>query len=107
MMMKVPGSGRLKLVPRTLDLRYETAFSERAPDAYERLLTDVIRGDQTLFMRRDEVEAAWSFIDPIVEGWREYYPAPHRYAAGSMGPTQAIAMIERDGRSWAEPEVEG
>ncbi len=107
MMMKVPGSGRLKLVPRTLDLRYETAFSERAPDAYERLLTDVIRGDQTLFMRRDEVEAAWSFIDPIVEGWREYYPTPHRYAAGSMGPTQAIAMIERDGRSWAEPEAEG
>ncbi len=105
MMMKVPGSGRLKLVPRTLDLRYDTAFEERAPDAYERLLTDVIRGDQTLFMRRDEVEAAWSFIDPIMEGWREHYPVPHRYMAGSMGPSQSIAMIERDGRSWSDTET--
>ncbi len=107
MMMKVPGSGRLKLVPRRLDLRYDTAFAERTPDAYERLLTDVIRGDQTLFMRRDEVEAAWAFVDPIVEGWAEHYAQPHRYAAGGAGPNQAIAMIERDGRSWSEPEVEG
>jgi glucose-6-phosphate 1-dehydrogenase len=106
-MMKVPGSGRLKLVPRTLDLRYDTAFGERTPDAYERLLTDVIRGDQTLFMRRDEVEAAWGFVDPIIEGWGEHYATPHRYAAGTFGPSQAVGMIERDGRSWAEPEVEG
>jgi glucose-6-phosphate 1-dehydrogenase len=106
-MMKVPGSGRLKLVPRTLDLRYDTAFGERTPDAYERLLTDVIRGDQTLFMRRDEVEASWSFIDPIIEGWSEHYAAPHRYAAGTFGPSQAVGMIERDGRSWADPEVQG
>lgn len=106
-MMKVPGSGRLKLVPRTLDLRYDTAFGERTPDAYERLLTDVIRGDQTLFMRRDEVEAAWGFVDPIIEGWGEHYAIPHRYAAGTFGPSQAVGMIERDGRSWAEPEVEG
>ncbi|EIM26388.1 glucose-6-phosphate dehydrogenase [Microvirga lotononidis] len=106
-MMKVPGSGRLKLVPRTLDLRYDTAFGGRTPDAYERLLTDVIRGDQTLFMRRDEVEAAWGFVDPIIEGWNEFYATPHRYAAGSFGPSQAVGMIERDGRSWAEPEVQG
>lgn len=105
MMMKVPGSGRLKLVPRVLDLRYDTAFDERTPDAYERLLTDVIRGDQTLFMRRDEVEAAWAFIDPIVEGWREHYPTPHRYVAGTSGPPQAVALIEREGRSWGDPEL--
>jgi glucose-6-phosphate 1-dehydrogenase len=105
MMMKVPGSGRLKLMPSMLDLRYDTAFEERAPDAYERLLTDVIRGDQTLFMRRDEVEAAWSFVDPIIEGWREYYPTPHRYMAGSMGPSQSIAMIEREGRSWSDGDM--
>lgn len=103
-MMKVPGSGRLKLVPRTLDLRYETAFDGRTPDAYERLLTDVIRGDQTLFMRRDEVEAAWAFADPILEGWREHGEAPQRYRAGSWGPTAAIGLIERDGRSWADPD---
>lgn len=105
MMMKVPGSGRLKLVPRVLDLRYDTAFDERTPDAYERLLTDVIRGDQTLFMRRDEVEAAWAFIDPIVEGWKEHYPLPHRYVAGTSGPSQAVAIIEREGRSWGDPEL--
>jgi glucose-6-phosphate 1-dehydrogenase len=105
LMMKVPGSGRLKVVPRTLDLRYETAFSGRTPDAYERLLTDVIRGDQTLFMRRDEVEAAWRWIDPILDGWAEYYQTPHRYAAGSAGPSQAVGLIERDGHSWADPDM--
>jgi glucose-6-phosphate 1-dehydrogenase len=106
MMMKVPGSGRLKLVPRTLDLRYDTAFDVRTPDAYERLLTDVIRGDQTLFMRRDEVEAAWAFVDPIIAAWREQGQQPLRYAAGSWGPSQAIGLIERDGRSWVDPEGE-
>lgn len=105
LMMKVPGSGRLKIVPRTLDLRYDTAFSGRTPDAYERLLTDAIRGDQTLFMRRDEVEAAWNWIDPIHAGWSEYYNTPHRYAAGSDGPSQAVGLIERDGFSWADPEM--
>jgi glucose-6-phosphate 1-dehydrogenase len=103
--MKVPGSGRLKLVPRVLDLRYDTAFDERTPDAYERLLTDVIRGDQTLFMRRDEVETAWSFIDPMIEGWKEHYATPHRYIAGTSGPAQAVALIEREGRSWSDPEL--
>ena len=105
LMMKVPGSGKLKIVPRQLDLRYETAFDVRTPDAYERLLTDVIRGDQTLFMRRDEVEQAWAWIDPILAGWQEFSPQPHRYAAGSWGPSQAIGLIERDGRSWADPEL--
>ncbi len=104
MMMKVPGSGRLKLVPRTLDLRYDTAFDFRTPDAYERLLTDVIRGDQTLFMRRDEVEAAWAWVDPIIRGWEDFNVRPFRYPAGSWGPSQAIGLIERDGRSWVDPE---
>jgi glucose-6-phosphate 1-dehydrogenase len=104
MMMKVPGSGRLKIVPRSLDLKYETAFQGRSPEAYERLLTDVIRGDQTLFMRRDEVEAAWGWIDPILEGWREHYPVPHRYTAGSWGPSHSVGLIEREGRSWVDHE---
>ena len=105
MMMKVPGSGKLKLVPRTLDLRYDTAFSGRSPDAYERLLTDVIRGDQTLFMGREEVELAWEFIDPIIEGWKANATAPQRYAAGSFGPSHAFGLIERDGRSWLDPDL--
>jgi glucose-6-phosphate 1-dehydrogenase len=105
MMMKVPGSGRLKLVPRMLDLRYAEAFNERAPDAYERLLTDVIRGDQTLFMSRQEVEAAWSFVDPILEAWRQSGDILPRYAAGSFGPSHAFGLIERDGRSWIDPDL--
>ena len=104
MMTKVPGSGRLKIVPRSLDLRYGTAFRGRSPEAYERLLTDVIRGDQTLFMRRDEVEAAWGWIDPILDGWRQHYPVPHRYTAGSWGPSQSVGLIEREGRSWVDHE---
>jgi glucose-6-phosphate 1-dehydrogenase len=107
LMMKVPGSGRLKVVPRQLDLRYSTAFNERTPDAYERLLTDVIRGDQTLFMHREEVEQAWSWVDPIIAGWQEYSPHPHRYTAGSWGPSQSIGLIEREGRSWADPDFVG
>jgi glucose-6-phosphate 1-dehydrogenase len=102
-MAKIPGSGRLRLRETELDLRFGQAFVDRSPDAYERLLTDVLRGQQTLFMRRDEVEAAWHFIDPITQGWAERYPIPHRYAAGQNGPSQAIALIERDGRSWFEP----
>jgi glucose-6-phosphate 1-dehydrogenase len=102
-MAKIPGSGRLRLRETELDLRFGQAFENRSPDAYERLLTDVLRGQQTLFMRRDEVEAAWRFIDPITQAWAERYSTPHRYAAGQNGPSQAIALIERDGRSWYEP----
>jgi glucose-6-phosphate 1-dehydrogenase len=102
-MAKIPGSGRLRLRETELDLRFGTAFSGRSPDAYERLLTDVLRGQQTLFMRRDEVEAAWAFIDPITEGWQQRYVTPHHYSAGQNGPSQAIALIERDGRSWYDP----
>jgi glucose-6-phosphate 1-dehydrogenase len=101
-MAKIPGSGRLRLRETELDLRFGTAFTGRSPDAYERLLTDVLRGQQTLFMRRDEVESAWGFIDSITQGWSERYMKPHRYSAGQNGPSQAIAIIERDGRSWCD-----
>ena len=100
--MKAPGSGRITLVPASLQLSFEQANSNRIPDAYERLLTDVIRGDATLFMRRDEVEASWRWIEPILAGWQSYMPRPTRYAAGTWGPSASIALIERDGRSWHE-----
>jgi glucose-6-phosphate 1-dehydrogenase len=103
-MAKIPGSGRLRLRETELDLRFGQAFDDRSPDAYERLLTDVLRGQQTLFMRRDEVEAAWRFIDPISAAWSERYPTPQKYTAGQDGPSQAIALIERDGRSWHEAQ---
>ena len=73
-----------------------------APDAYERLIMDVIRGNQTLFMRGDEVEAVWAWTDPIIEGWQARGEVPKTYDSGSEGPTDAMAMIARDGRIWRE-----
>ena len=82
------------------------AFGVRNPDAYERLLMDVVRGSQTLFMRRDEVEAAWAWIDPILEGWQASPDLPKPYTSGTWGPTAAVALIERDGRTWHEDDGE-
>ena len=71
-------------------------------DAYERLLMDVVRGNPTLFMRKDEVSAAWQWIDPILDGWKSERVAPRPYTAGSWGPSDATALLARDGRSWHE-----
>ena len=81
-----------------------STFTERTPEAYERLLLDVIRGNQTLFMRRDELEAAWQWVDPIREAWDGSTDAPQGYTAGTWGPSGAVALIERDGRTWHEDE---
>ncbi len=102
MMTKEPGPGGLRLRPTGLDISFEKAFGTRYPDAYERLLMDTIRGNPTLFMRRDEVEAAWSWVEPLAEAWSSRSEPPRPYAAGSWGPTAAIALIERDGRTWYE-----
>jgi glucose-6-phosphate 1-dehydrogenase len=101
-MIKDPGPGGMRLRHVPLDMTFAQAFSVRNPDAYERLLLDVIRGNQTLFMRRDEVEAAWRWIDPIRDGWERSGTPPKPYTAGTWGPSSAIAMIERDGRNWHE-----
>jgi glucose-6-phosphate 1-dehydrogenase len=102
LMIKDPGPGgvRLRYVP--LDMSFAEAFKVRNPDAYERLILDVIRGNQTLFMRRDEVEAAWAWIDPITHAWDRAQEAPKGYNAGTWGPSAAVALIERDGRTWHE-----
>ncbi|GAA1956664.1 glucose-6-phosphate dehydrogenase [Nocardioides panacihumi] len=102
---KEPGPGGYRLKPVSLDLNFASAFTQRSPDAYERLLMDVVKGNPTLFMRRDEVEAAWAWCDPIIEHWAETALPPKRYAAGSAGPTPAITLIERDGRSWQEDSL--
>ncbi len=101
-MTKDPGPGgmRLRLVP--LDMSFAAAFRVRNPDAYERLVLDVVRGNQTLFMRRDEVEAAWNWIDPILQLWAASNEPPKAYTAGTWGPSAAIALIERDSRTWVE-----
>jgi glucose-6-phosphate 1-dehydrogenase len=105
MMTKDPGPGGLRLLPTGLDIRFEKTFGTRFPDAYERLLMDTVRGNATLFMRHDEVEAAWTWIEPILDAWASRPEQPRLYPAGSWGPTSAIALIERDGRTWHE-EVE-
>ncbi|HJS87963.1 MAG TPA: glucose-6-phosphate dehydrogenase [Acetobacteraceae bacterium] len=102
MMTKEPGPGGLRLTPTGLDISFEKAFGLRYPDAYERLLMDTVRGNATLFMRRDEVEAAWAWVEPILEAWAARPDHPRPYPAGSWGPTAAIALIERDGRTWHE-----
>jgi glucose-6-phosphate 1-dehydrogenase len=102
MMTKDPGPGGLRLSPTGLDIRFDTTFNIRFPDAYERLLMDTVRGNPTLFMRRDEVEAAWAWVEPILEAWAGRPDHPRAYPAGSWGPTASIALIERDGRTWHE-----
>jgi glucose-6-phosphate 1-dehydrogenase len=102
MMTKDPGPGGLRLSPTGLDISFEKTFGKRFPDAYERLLMDTVRGNPTLFMRHDEVEAAWAWVEPILEAWAARPDHPRPYPAGSWGPTAAIALIERDGRTWHE-----
>ena len=102
LMIKEPGPGGMRLQHVPLDMSFEKAFSGPSADAYERLLMDVVRGNAALFMRRDEVEAAWAFIDPIREAWSRTPEALRPYTAGTWGPAAAIALIERDGRTWNE-----
>ncbi len=102
MMTKEPGPGGLRLRATGLDISFEKTFGTRYPDAYERLLMDTVRGNATLFMRRDEVEAAWTWVEPVLEAWSNSPDLPRPYAAGSWGPTASIALIARDGRTWHE-----
>ncbi|WP_298224880.1 glucose-6-phosphate dehydrogenase [Acidocella sp.] len=102
LMIKDPGPGGMRLRPVPLDMSFASSFNVRNPDAYERLMLDVVRGNQTLFMRRDEVEAAWAWIDPILESWSQSPEPPKPYTAGTWGPSAAIALIERDGRTWSD-----
>jgi glucose-6-phosphate 1-dehydrogenase len=101
-MTKIPGlDEQMHLQEMALDLNIPEN-APRTPEAYERLLLDVIRDNATLFMRRDEVEAAWKWADPILDEWEAGTVALKNYASGSDGPSASIAMIERDGRSWYE-----
>jgi len=105
LMAKTPGLDRqgVRLREIPLDLGLANAFSEyRRRIAYERLLLDLIEGDPTLFVRRDEVEAQWSWIDGIRAAWADKGMEPRPYAAGTWGPSSAIALTERDGISWHE-----
>ena len=103
-MNKVPGlSPQMPIHENKLDLSFSESFEmERVIDAYERLMLEVIQGNQSLFVRRDEIEAAWSWVDGIIEAWKEGSDKPKPYAAGSWGPVSSIALIARDDRQWVE-----
>jgi glucose-6-phosphate 1-dehydrogenase len=96
---KNPGEG-MRLKPVSLALDLGETFKMRSLDAYERLLMDTVKGNLTLFMRRDELDAAWRWIDPIIAGWQQYDDKPKIYIAGSWGPAASSALIGRDGYSW-------
>jgi glucose-6-phosphate 1-dehydrogenase len=99
---KVPSAGvRLRNV--AMDFTYMSSFLVETPEAYERLLLDCMIGDPTLFTRADEVEAAWTFIDPIEVAWRDGRPPLSMYAAGTWGPAAADRLIKADGREWHRP----
>ena len=101
--IKEPGPGGMRLVDVPLDMTFAEALGPEGGaqvDAYERLIMDVIRGNQTLFMRDDEVEAAWAWTDPIIRGWEARNDVPKPYDSGSAGPTDAMELMRRDGREW-------
>lgn len=100
--IKDPGPGGMRLTEASLDMTFADSLADSAQpqDAYERLIMDVIRGDQTLFMRGDEVEAAWAWADPIIQGWQERNHKPQAYDSGGSGPDDALLLMHRDGRRW-------
>jgi glucose-6-phosphate 1-dehydrogenase len=98
---KVPGSG-FEVSSVNMDLLYGTAFLEEAPDAYQRLLLDLMLGDPTLFIRADEAEGAWRILEPVINVWTQREEIP-TYPAGAWGPEEANELLERDGRKWRRP----
>jgi glucose-6-phosphate 1-dehydrogenase len=96
---KIPGSRR-RLQQVKMDFRYGTAFAAPPPEAYERLLLDVMIGDPSLFTRIDETQSAWEFITPILDAWRESPTRPEEYLAGTWGPAAANRLLDRDGAKW-------
>ncbi len=97
---KIPGP-RVRIYPVKMDFHYGSTFGASSPEAYERLLLDVMAGDATLFMRRDAVEAAWRCVMPILDRWAEQNAeALPTYAAGDWGPADADRLIEATGRKW-------
>lgn len=103
--IKEPGPGGMRLVEVPLDMSFAEALGSdaaNAAEAYERLIMDVIRGDQTLFMRGDEVEAAWAWTDPVIKGWQDRSERPKSYEPGSAGPEESLVMMYRENRRWRD-----
>ncbi len=99
--LKTPGLG-MKTRTVHMEFHYEEEFGPgQLADAYERLLLDAIQGDPSLFARNDEIEQAWAWVDPILEGWSRGEPHLETYPPGSWGPQGSARLMESDGRAWA------
>lgn len=103
MMAKEPGD-QMTLAPVYLDLDFHQSFKTRAPEPYERLLKDVIRGDLSLFVRADELRTAWTWVAPILTAWENSTQEPKPYTAGTWGPAASSRLLSRDGLCWHEEE---
>jgi glucose-6-phosphate 1-dehydrogenase len=97
---KVPGSA-MEVRDVAMDFLFGEAFTEASPEAYERLILDVLLGDATLFPNNAEVEESWRVVDPMERHWAG--TVPHNYRAGTWGPVAADEMLARDGRTWRRP----
>ena len=99
---KVPGT-QSEVRDVTMDFGYGHAFTEDSPEAYERLILDVLLGEPPLFPRQAEVELSWRIVDPFEEHWASLGTQPEPYAPGTWGPPSADALMARDGRAWRRP----
>ncbi len=99
---KPPGV-HYRLQPVRMDFKYGSSFQQSVPDAYERLLLDAMKGDQSLFARADGTEATWAVVDPIIKGWEAQKSVVHSYMPGSWGPKAADELLSKDGRRWRRP----
>ena len=99
---KVPGTA-MEIRDVSMDFAYGGSFTEASPEAYERLILDVLLGDPPLFPRHEEVELSWKILDPILDYWASARGSPEQYASGTWGPASADAMLARDGRAWRRP----
>jgi glucose-6-phosphate 1-dehydrogenase len=108
-MNKVPGltsTGGMDLQKSKLDLSFSEEFADqRIADAYEKLLLEVMIGNQALFVRRDEVEQAWTWVDSIINAWNNSNEGPEHYQAGTWGPVSSIGLLAKEGRSWYESKI--
>ncbi|WP_314820577.1 glucose-6-phosphate dehydrogenase, partial [Arachnia propionica] len=99
---KVPGT-QMEIRDVSMDFVYGGSFTETSPEAYERLILDVLLGDPPLFPQHEEVELGWKILDPVLEYWDSLPTQPDPYAAGTWGPASAAEMLARDGNTWRRP----
>jgi len=104
-LLAAKGAGQHEpLTPVSLDLDFDKAFAENRVGAYERLLLEVIAGRLNLFVRSDEQEQAWRWVEPVLNAWQNESTGPRIYAAGTWGPAAASALVARDGYAWSEEQ---